>query len=150
MQRDLRLLVVRHLHAEGVGHGRDTAPLGDARRDGHVDVQVIHGAARHQVAAAVPRDLALAGRDRDAQAAHARVAVDLVVPAHGLLEPRQVQIADAAGELHRLRHRPGLVRIGAQVKLGPPILRARRARSMSSSTDSLPTLSFMPKMPWSL
>src|SRR5581483_10216976 len=74
------------------------------------EIADVERAGRHQVAAAERCDLALTGADRDAGLAARGGHVEaVVVPAHRLLEPADVEPGGEAGELDGITERPALV-----------------------------------------
>src|SRR4029078_3826567 len=113
----------------GVG-GVDTAPLGRTTAPAGVEVTDVDGARHHQVTTRRPTDLALPGTDRDAGLiACGGVCERVVVPAHRLLEPADVEVGQETRELDRLAKRPTLVGVDEkdEVVAGG---RARRAHAL--------------------
>src|SRR5262249_9232961 len=99
MPRDLRFLVVSHVHAGRGAQRGGAAPLRDSAAFGGVDVDEVDGACVEQPPHAVARDLALPRGDRDARPlTHARHQGGVVVPVAGLLEPSDVERLDEPRE----------------------------------------------------
>src|ERR1043166_6890950 len=117
MESDLRLFVMGHRHSETMRHARDTSPPRHTRRNRGVHVENVDRSAGYEIPAPMTGDFPLARVDRNADRAHTGVALDLLVPAKGFLEPRQVQVSNTACEFHRVFDDPRLVRVRAQVKL---------------------------------
>ena len=93
MNRDLRLLMVRHLDVHQSSHVRNSIPLRDAAAQRAVHVQDVDTGLGHQIPASLSGNLALPGRDRDVGLVlqHAQ-SVGLVVPYHRLFHPADPEI----------------------------------------------------------
>src|SRR5581483_2691493 len=102
VDRDLRLLVVAELDAVELRRGGHARPVRVAAAPRRVEVADVDGAALEHVAARARRVLALAGADRDAAARPHLAHVAVVVrPDARLLEPADVELADAVAEVER-------------------------------------------------
>src|SRR5579859_6266730 len=99
-----------HLDRVSAGDGRDAPPFGRSAAPTRIEITDVDCAGRHQVAAAERGDLALAGADRDAGLAARGGHVEaVVVPAHRLLEPADLELGGETGELDGVTERPALV-----------------------------------------
>src|SRR4029079_14672137 len=129
VRRDLGLLVVRQLDAVEVRGGRHPPPARVAARPGRVVVADVDGTELHQIPATLRRVLALTGADRDSagQADVAHVA-RVVRPDAGLLEPADVEVADAPAQVEGLHTRVSLARVDGQDE----VVAARLARGLDA------------------
>ena len=110
MGGNLRLLVMSHLDGERGRQRRDASPLGRPAAPAGVEIANVDRARHHEVATAGAGDLALAGADRNARLAARRRHVEAVVlPAHRLFEPANVEIGRETGKFDRLPQCPVLV-----------------------------------------
>jgi hypothetical protein len=105
-----RFLVMPHLDGERRRQRRDAPPLCRSAAPAGVEIADVDRARRHEVSISGTGNLTLAGADRNAGLAARRRHVQAVVlPAHRLFKPANIEVGRKAGKFNRLLQCPRLV-----------------------------------------
>ena len=107
---NLRFFVMPHLDGERRRQGRNAPPLRRSAAPAGVEIADVDRARHHEVSTTRTGYLALPGADRNAGLAARRRHVEAVVlPAHRLFKPANIEVGREPGKFDRLSQCPGLV-----------------------------------------